>query len=55
MTEQIKEIRKEVKLCEGIAGRSGGIKERMERKETMQKIKRREKEESRREHIRGCR
>ena len=55
LTEQIKEIRKEVKLCEGIAGRSGGIKERMERKETMQKIKRREKEESRREHIRGCR
>ena len=55
LTEQIKEIRKEVNLCEGIAGRSGGIKERMERKETMQKIKRREKEESRREHIRGCR
>lgn len=55
LTGQIKEIRKEVNLCEGIAGRSGGIKERMERKETMQKTKRREKEESRREHIRGCR
>jgi hypothetical protein len=55
LTGQIKEIRKEVELCTGIAGRSGEIKEKMERKETMQKTRTREKEEERHEHIRGRR
>lgn len=55
LTGQIKTFRREVKLCEGIAERSGKIKEKMEMKEMMQQKKAREKEGNSHEHIRGCR
>lgn len=55
LTEQIGMVRKEIKLCAGIAARSGKIKERMERKEMIQQKKTREKEADSHEHIRGCR
>ena len=55
LTEQIGTVRKEIKLCAGIAARSGKIKERMEIKEMIQQKKIREKEADSHEHIRGCR
>lgn len=55
LTEQIGTVRKEIKLCAGIAVRSGKIEERMERKEMIQQKKTREKEADSHEHIRGCR
>lgn len=55
LTGQIKAVRKEVKLCAGIAARSGKIEERMERKEMIQQKKIKEKEADSHEHIRRCR
>lgn len=55
LTEQIGTVRKEIKLCAGIAARSGKIKERMERKEMIQQKKIKEKEADSHEHIRRCR
>ena len=52
MTEEIKELREEVKLCDGIATRSQILKEKISivRQETTER-----KEEVRHEHIRGSR
>ena len=55
LTEQIGTVRKEIKLCAGIAARSGKIEERMERKEMIQQKKIKEKEADSHEHIRRCR
>ena len=52
LTKQIGELRKEVGLCNGIAARSGAMKEKLEavRQET-----RKEKEGNSHEHIRRSR
>lgn len=52
LTEEIKELREEVKLCDGIATRSQVLKEKISivRQETTER-----KEEVRHEHIMGSR
>ena len=49
LTKQIGELRKEVVLCDGIAARSGVIKEKLE---TVRQEKMQGKEETSHEHIR---
>ena len=49
LTQQIGELRKEVVLCDGIAARSGVIKEKLE---TVRQEKMQGKEETSHEHIR---
>lgn len=49
LSEQIQKLRKEMKLCDGIAARSGVIKEKIN---TMRQETNREKEETSHEHIR---
>ena len=52
LTENIRKLRKEAGLCDGIATRSGVIKEKMK---TIQQEKVKEKEEVSYEHIRRSR
>lgn len=52
LTKQIGELRKEVGLCDGIAARSGAMKEKLE---TVRQETRKEKEENSHEHIRRSR
>lgn len=52
LTEQIKELREEVNLCDGIAARSGVIKEKIK---TVQQGNLKRKEEQEHEHIRRSR
>lgn len=52
LSEQIGKLRKEVVLCDGIAARSGVIREKME---TMRQENKKEKEEKNHEHIRRSR
>lgn len=52
LSEQIGKLRKEVILCDGIAARSGVIREKME---TLRQENKKEKEEKNHEHIRRSR
>lgn len=52
LSEQIGQLRKEVVLCDGIAARSGVMKEKIE---TMRQENKKEKEEKKHEHIRRSR
>lgn len=52
LTKQIGELRKEVGFCDGIAARSGAMKEKLE---TVRQETRKEKEENSHEHIRRSR